>query len=832
MIPFLPGKWWEEVMRWDEDIRHNAQPDPFTHRPRDTAAEPSVDRTMLPSIEHRLAAEIAAKPAQVAAAIALLDEGATVPFISRYRKEATGGLDDAQLRMLEDRLRYLRELEDRRAAIIESITEQGKMTPELLKAISLAPDKTQLEDLYLPYKPKRRTKAQIALEAGLEPLADALLANPMLNPEEEAAKYLREPFTTEQGDNPGVPDAKAALEGARNILMERFAEDAVLLQSLREYVQAHGVVESRVLEGKNDAAEKYADYFDYSESINTLPSHRALAVFRGRREDMLDVRLRLDSEEERPAWSAPHNPCETRIAGRVGIQDLGRPADRWLMDTARWTWRVKLSMHLETELMTALRTRAETEAINVFARNLKDLLLAAPAGPRATMGLDPGIRTGVKVAVVDETGKVVDTAVIYPHQPKNDWDGSLHTLARLAEKHRVAVISIGNGTASRETDKLARDLIKLRPELKLTSVVVSEAGASVYSASEFASRELPDMDVSLRGAVSIARRLQDPLAELVKIDPKSIGVGQYQHDVSQYQLARSLDAVVEDCVNAVGVDVNTASVPLLARVSGLSGSVAQAIVSFRDSQGKFASRAQLRDVPRLGEKTFEQAAGFLRIMDGNDPLDASAVHPESYPLVQTILADIKQDIKGVIGNSSLLKSLAPSKYTDEKFGIPTITDILKELEKPGRDPRPEFTTASFRDGVEKLADLKPDMILEGVVTNVAAFGAFVDIGVHQDGLVHISALSNTFVKDPHTVVKAGQIVKVKVLEVDEKRKRIALTMRLTDTPEQAGGKPQAAPRPQRDNRGPGKPADGKPNRAPASAPMGGAMAAAFSKLKG
>ncbi|MDO9221351.1 MAG: Tex family protein, partial [Thiobacillus sp.] len=628
---------------------------------------------MLPSIEHRLAAEIAAKPAQVAAAIALLDEGATVPFISRYRKEATGGLDDAQLRLLEDRLRYLRELEERRAAIIQSITEQNKMTPELLKAISFAPDKTQLEDLYLPYKQKRRTKAQIALEAGLEPLADALLANPLLNPDAEAARYLRDAFTTEQGDNPGIPDAKAALEGARHILMERFAEDAVLLQSLREYVQEHGVVESKVLEGKNEAAEKYADYFDYAETIHTIPSHRALAVFRGRREDMLDVRLRLDSEEEKPGWSAPHNPCEMRIASRFGIQDQSRPADRWLMDSVRWTWRVKLSMHLETELMTALRTRAETEAINVFARNLKDLLLAAPAGPRATMGLDPGIRTGVKVAVVDETGKVVDTAVIYPHQPKNDWDGSLHTLAKLAEKHRVAVISIGNGTASRETDKLARDLIKLRPELKLTSVVVSEAGASVYSASEFASRELPDMDVSLRGAVSIARRLQDPLAELVKIDPKSIGVGQYQHDVSQFQLARSLDAVVEDCVNAVGVDVNTASVPLLARVSGLSSSVAQAIVTYRDSKGKFASRAQLLDVPRLGEKTFEQAAGFLRIMDGNDPLDASAVHPESYPLVQTILADIKQDLKAVIGNSGLLKSLNPSSYASEKFGIPTIT---------------------------------------------------------------------------------------------------------------------------------------------------------------
>ena len=783
---------------------------------------------MLPSIEHRLAAEIAAKPAQVAAAIALLDEGATVPFIARYRKEATGGLDDMQLRLLEDRLRYLRELEARRTAIVESITEQGKMTPELLKAISLAPDKTQLEDLYLPYKPKRRTKVQIAQEAGLEPLADALLANPMLNPEEQAANYLREPFTTEQGDNPGVPDAKAALDGARQILMERFAEDASLLQALREYVQMHGVVESKVREGKDAAAEKYADYFDYSESLSTIPSHRALALFRGRREEMLDVRLRLDSEEERPAWSAPLNPCETRIASRFGIQDQNRPADRWLMDTVRFTWRVKSFMHLELELMGALRARAETEAIQVFARNLKDLLLAAPAGPRATMGLDPGVRTGVKVAVVDETGKVVDTAVIYPHQPRNDWDGSLHTLARLAEKHRVALIAIGNGTASRETDKLARDLIKLRPELKLTSIVVSEAGASVYSASEFASRELPDMDVSLRGAVSIARRLQDPLAELVKIDPKSIGVGQYQHDVSQFELARSLDAVVEDCVNAVGVDVNTASAPLLARVSGLGNSVAQAIVAHRDATGKFASRAQLRDVPRLGEKTFEQAAGFLRIMGGDDPLDASAVHPESYPLVQAILADIQQDIKGVIGNGSLLKSLNPSKYANEQFGIPTISDILRELEKPGRDPRPEFTTAAFRDGVETLADLKPDMILEGVVTNVAAFGAFVDVGVHQDGLVHISALSNTFVKDPHSVVKAGQIVKVKVLEVDEKRKRIALTMRLSDVAAPVDRKPHAAPR---DNRSQGKPMGGKPNRVPASAPAGGAMAAAFAKLK-
>ncbi len=782
---------------------------------------------MLPSIEQRLATEISAKPAQVSAAVALLDEGATVPFIARYRKEATGGLDDTQLRLLEERLRYLRELEERRAAIIASINEQNKMTPELLDAISHAEDKTRLEDLYLPYKPKRRTKAQIALEAGLEPLADALLADPMLNPEEEAAKYLKPAFTSEQGDNPGVPDIKAALEGARYILMERFAEDAELLQDLREYLQTHGVVEAKVIEGKEEAAEKYADYFDYSEPIGAIPSHRALALFRGRREEMLNVSLRLDSEAEKPRWDVPLNPCEARIAQRFGIVNQSRPADKWLADTARWTWRVKSFLHLENELMGALRERSEAEAIKVFARNLKDLLLAAPAGPRATMGLDPGMRTGVKVAVVDATGKVVDTAVIYPHQPRNDWDGSLHALARLAEKHQVALISIGNGTASRETDKLAQDLIKLRPELKLTKIVVSEAGASVYSASEFASRELPDMDVSLRGAVSIARRLQDPLAELVKIDPKSIGVGQYQHDVGQFQLARSLDAVVEDCVNAVGVDVNTASAPLLARVSGLSGSVAQSIVSYRDAHGMFTSRTALKEVPRLGDKTFEQAAGFLRVMGGDNPLDASAVHPESYPLVKKILADVKKSIKEVIGDSKLLKSLNPGKYADEQFGIPTITDILSELEKPGRDPRPEFTTATFREGVEELKDLKPDMILEGVVTNVAAFGAFVDIGVHQDGLVHISALSNSFVKDPHAVVKAGQVVKVKVLEVDEKRKRIALTMRLTDCAAQGSGKGEA----QRDRATDAKRMSQHKRQEERQPAPSGAMAAAFAKFK-
>lgn len=786
---------------------------------------------MLSSIEQRLAQELSAKPAQVAAAIALMDEGATVPFIARYRKEATGGLDDAQLRLLEERLSYLRELEDRRKAIVASIEEQGKMTPELLKAIMLAEDKTRLEDLYLPYKPKRRTKAQIALEAGLEPLANDLLNNPKLDPEVEALKYLKEAFQVDGTDNPGVPDAKTALEGARQILMERFAEDAALVQSLRVYLQDHGVVESKVIAGKEQEGEKFADYFEYSEPIKAIPSHRALALFRGRREQILMVNLRLDSEEEKPKWDAPHNPCESRIANQFKIKNDGRPADQWLSETVRWTWRIKCSMHLESELMSALRERSETEAINVFARNLKDLLLAAPAGPKVTIGLDPGMRTGVKVAVVDATGKVVDTDVIYPHQPKNDWDGSLRTLAKLAQKHQATLISIGNGTASRETDKLAQDLIKAKPDLMLTKIVVSEAGASVYSASEYASKELPGMDVSLRGAVSIARRLQDPLAELVKIDPKSIGVGQYQHDVMQTQLAKSLGAVVEDCVNAVGVDVNTASAPLLARVSGLSNTVAEGIVAYRDSKGAFKSRADLKSVPRLGDKTYEQAAGFLRIMNGVDPLDASAVHPESYPLVEKILKDIQKGVKEVIGDASILKNLHPEKYADEQFGVPTVTDIIKELEKPGRDPRPEFTTATFKDGVEKISDLKADMILEGVVTNVAAFGAFVDIGVHQDGLVHISALANTFVKDPHAVVKAGQVVKVKVLEVDEKRKRIALTMRLSDEAPKASAGAQTEQRSNKSNSQ--KSQDRRPSEDRRSAPpMNNAMAEALRKLKG
>jgi uncharacterized protein len=633
--------------------------------------------------------------------------------------------------------------------------------------------------------------------------------------------------------------------------MERFAEDATLLQWLREYLLRHGVVEAKIAEGKEEAGAKYADYFDYAEPINTIPSHRALAMLRGRREGMLHVSLRLDSEAEKPKWDAPHNPCEAHIAAHFGIRNRNRAADAWLSDTVRWTWRVKSFVHLETELMMGLRKRAETEAIDVFARNLKALLLAAPAGQRVTMGLDPGLRTGVKVAVVDATGKVMETATIYPHQPRNDWDGSLHALEKLAEKYGVSLIAIGNGTASRETDKLARDLIKRRPELKLTAIVVSEAGASVYSASEFASRELPSMDVSLRGAVSIARRLQDPLAELVKVDPKSIGVGQYQHDVGQAHLARSLDAVVEDCVNAVGVDVNTASPPLLERVSGLNHAVAQSIVAFRDDKGRFASRAALREVPRLGEKAFEQAAGFLRIMNGDNPLDASAVHPESYPAVERILADLKQDIKHVIGNGKVLKMLDPAKYADEKYGIPTITDILGELEKPGRDPRPEFTTAAFKEGVNELKDLRPDMTLEGVVTNVAAFGAFVDIGVHQDGLVHISALADTFVKDPHTVVKVGQVVKVKVVEIDEKRKRIALTMRMAEAVAQSTSGAQGGQR----NRKPDQ--NGKPEQSasrkeqrseqatrPQQKPQqqkqkqkgelkpDTAMAAAFAKLKG
>ena len=761
-------------------------------------------------IARRIAEEIGCRPPQVLATAALLDEGATVPFIARYRKEVTGGLDDIQLRLLDERLTYLREMEERRTAILHSIDEQGQLSPELAAEINAAETKQRLEDLYLPYKPRRRSKAQVAREAGLAPLAEALLADPGLSPEEEAERYLN--------GEAGFADARSVLDGARQILMEQFAEDAELPGELRAYLEAHGVVKSTVVAGKESAAAKFRDYFAYSEAIVAIPSHRALALLRGRNEDMLQLALLLDSDVDDKA-SGGANPCEARLARRYGIVDRGRPADRWLTDTVRWAWRIKISLHLELELMNALRERAEAEAIRVFGANLKDLLLAAPAGKHATMGLDPGLRTGVKVAVVDATGKLLDTATIYPHEPRRDWDGSLHTLAGLAARHRVDLISIGNGTASRETDRLVADLIRQQPALHLRKMVVSEAGASVYSASEYASREFPDVDVSLRGAVSIARRLQDPLAELVKIDPKSIGVGQYQHDVSQTRLARALNAVVEDCVNAVGVDVNTASAPLLTRVSGLSPTLAANIVAHRDTHGAFANRQALRAVPRLGEKTFELAAGFLRVNESDNPLDGSAVHPEAYPLVERILADLRKSIRDVIGDSRMLRTLEPERYTDDKFGLPTVRDILRELEKPGRDPRPEFRAATFREGVEQVKDLQPGMILEGVVTNVANFGAFVDIGVHQDGLVHISAIADRFVKDPRAVVKAGDVVKVKVLEVDLARQRIALSMRLADevpTASTAAAAPASARARERQHSQP--------------APTG-AMASAFARLK-
>ena len=770
---------------------------------------------MLAPIEHRIALELGVRPSQVAAAVQLLDEGATVPFIARYRKEVTGELDDTQLRNLEERLTYLRDLEDRRVAVLASIEEQGKLTPELKAEIEDAETKQRLEDLYLPYKQKRRTKAQIAREAGIEPLALALLENPELTPEEEAEKFLNA--------DAGFADTKAVLDGARQILMEKFAEDAELLGQLREYLKEHGLLRSTVVEGKESEGAKFRDWFDFAEPIETMPSHRALALLRGRNEGFLSVSLALNSELDEDNLKPGPNPCEQRIAARYGIRNQSRPADKWLTDTVRWTWKVKVYTHLELELVNELRERAEEEAIRIFGKNLKDLLLAAPAGQHVTMGIDPGIRTGCKLAIVDATGKMLDHATIYPHEPRCDWDGSMSTIARLAAKHGVTLVAIGNGTASRETDKLVQDVMKRYPEARLTKIVVSEAGASVYSASELAAKEFPDLDVSIRGAVSIARRLQDPLAELVKIEPKSIGVGQYQHDVSQSKLARNLDAVVEDCVNAVGVDVNTASVPLLTRISGLNGSLASNIVAYRDSHGAFRSRDELKKVPRLGDKTFEQAAGFLRVPNGDNPLDASSVHPEAYPVVEKIIVDLKKPIKEILGDSRALKGLNPGKYTDERFGLPTVQDIFKELEKPGRDPRPEFKTATFADGVEKVSDLRPGMILEGVVTNVAAFGAFVDIGVHQDGLVHVSALSNTFVKDPHTVVKAGQIVKVKVLEVDLQRQRIALTMRMGDEPSQAKRHDSApairgnASRPQQRSSGP--------------APAGNAMASAFAKLK-
>ncbi|MEE1948100.1 Tex family protein [Pseudomonas alcaligenes] len=766
------------------------------------------------SINKRIAAELGVLPQQVAAAVALLDEGSTVPFIARYRKEVTGSLDDTQLRHLEERLRYLRELDERRAAILASIEEQGKLTPELTREINEADTKTRLEDLYLPYKQKRRTKGQIALEAGLGELADGLFNDPTLNPETEAARFV--------DAEKGFADVKAVLEGAKYILMERFAEDASLLDKLRSFLKHEATLSARVVAGKETEGAKFSDYFEHDEPLKSVPSHRALAIFRGRNEGILGASLKVG--EEAPGTM---HPCELMIAERFGIEQRGRAADKWLGEVVRWTWKVKLYTHLETDLLGELREKAEDEAITVFARNLHDLLLAAPAGPRATLALDPGLRTGCKVAVVDATGKVLETATVYPHAPRNDWDGTLAILAKLCAKHAVDLISIGNGTASRETDKLAADLIKKLPALKLTKVMVSEAGASVYSASELAAREFPDMDVSLRGAVSIARRLQDPLAELVKIDPKSIGVGQYQHDVSQLKLARSLDAVVEDCVNAVGVDVNTASAALLARISGLNSTLAQNIVQFRDANGAFKSRSDLKKVPRLGDKTFEQAAGFLRVMNGDNPLDASAVHPETYPLVQRIAQDTGRDIRSLIGDSSFLRSLDPKRFTDESFGLPTVTDILKELDKPGRDPRPEFKTAEFQDGVESLKDLQPGMILEGVVTNVTNFGAFVDIGVHQDGLVHISALSEKFVKDPYEVVKAGDIVKVKVMEVDIPRNRVGLSMRMSDTP----GQKTEGPRGGGQNRGGNQPRSERHSSQDKPAPANAAMASLFANAK-
>lgn len=739
-----------------------------------------ADQIVTQSVHQRIAEELGVAERQVRAAVELLDGGATVPFIARYRKEATGLLDDAQLRTLEERLRYLRELDERRAAVLESIRSQGKLDEALEAQILAADSKSRLEDIYLPYKPKRRTRAQIAREAGLEPLADTLLADPAQDPKTVAAGFA--------DPDRGVADVAAALDGARAILIERFAEDADLIGTLREQMWSRGRLVSRVRDGQETAGAKFADYFDFAEPYPKLPSHRILAMFRGEKEGVLELTMDPEAEGDADAATGPSR-YEAAVAGRFGISDQGRPADKWLADTVRWAWRTRILIHLGADLRMRLWQVAEEEAVRVFATNLRDLLLAAPAGARATMGLDPGLRTGVKVAVVDATGKVVATDTIYPHEPRRQWDASLHTLATLAAAHGVELIAIGNGTASRETDKLAGDLIKRHPELKLTKVVVSEAGASVYSASAYASQELPGLDVSLRGAVSIARRLQDPLAELVKIDPRSIGVGQYQHDLSEVKLSRSLDAVVEDCVNAVGVDVNTASAPLLTRVSGIGAGLAENIVLHRDANGPFRTRAELKKVPRLGPKAFEQCAGFLRIPGGDDPLDSSSVHPEAYPVVRRILSSTGQDLRGLIGRSAILRGLRATDFVDETFGLPTVTDILAELEKPGRDPRPEFRTATFVEGVEKIGDLTPGMVLEGVVTNVAAFGAFVDVGVHQDGLVHVSAMSHTFVKDPRDVVKSGDVVKVRVLDVDVPRKRISLTLRLDDEAPAGGGRP-------------------------------------------
>ena len=750
-------------------------------------------------IHQQIAQELGVREQQVEATVTLLDGGATVPFIARYRKELTGALDDAQLRTLEERLTYLRELEERRTAILNSVREQGKLDAALEAAIMAADSKGRLEDIYLPYKPKRRTKAEIAKESGLEPLAELLLTQPQSDPQVVAASYV--------DADKQVADVAAALDGARAILVERFAEDADLIGALREQMWTAGLMTSTVRKGKKTEGEKFADYFDFSQSLSKLPSHRILAMFRGEKEEVLD--LQILPEANVPTAGVPSS-YELKIMQRFAVSEQGRAGDRWLIETVRWAWRTKIQVHLNIDLRMRLWTAAETEAVRVFASNLRDLLLAAPAGQRVTMGLDPGFRTGVKVAIVDATGKVVDTTAIFPHEPQRKWDEALATLGKLAVKHRVDLIAIGNGTASRETDRLATDLVKLLPDLKMSKIVVSEAGASVYSASAFASEELPELDVTLRGAVSIARRLQDPLAELVKIEPKAIGVGQYQHDLGEAKLARSLDAVVEDCVNAVGVDANTASVPLLARVSGIGQGLAQSIVQHRDANGPFKSRKALKEVPRLGPKAFEQCAGFLRISNGEDPLDSSGVHPEAYPVVRRILTATKSDIKALIGNAEIVRQLKPQTFVDETFGLPTVTDILRELEKPGRDPRPAFKAAVFKEGVEEIKHLKPGMILEGTVTNVAAFGAFVDVGVHQDGLVHISAMSKTFIKDPREVVKSGDIVKVKVLEVEVARKRIALTLRLDDetgakSERMAQGKPREISKASMTSQAPRKP---------------------------
>ena len=772
---------------------------------------------MSQAICRMIAQELNVRPEQVNAAVTLIDDGNTVPFIARYRKEVTGGLDDTQLRTLDSRLSYLRELDDRRQTILKSIQEQGKLTPELEQEITQADSKTRLEDLYLPYKPKRRTKGQIAIEAGLEPLADELWNHPQTEPESEASKYL--------DADKGVADTKAALDGARAIIMERIAEDANLLEKIRGHLNRNAEMGARVVEGKEQEGEKFKDYFNHNEPLSKVPSHRALAMLRGRNEGFLTLAMNADPEQEE---GARQSYCETIIADHYGVTLSSAPADTWRKQVISWAWRIKVSMHMETELMGAMKERAEIEAIEVFATNLKDLLMAAPAGPRATLGLDPGLRTGSKIAIVDPTGKVLATETIYPHPPQKQYDKSAQIVDQLVRKYNVDLIAIGNGTASRETDSFVADVIK-RGNLKVQKIIVSEAGASVYSASELAAKEFPNMDVSLRGAVSIARRLQDPLAELVKIDPKSIGVGQYQHDVSQSMLAKRLDAIVEDCVNAVGVDMNTASAALLTRVAGLSSTIAQNIVDFRDENGRFEARTTLKKVPRLGPKAFEQCAGFLRIMDGKNPLDASAVHPEAYPVVKAISEKNNKDNKALIGDSSFLKGLHAVDYTDDNFGVPTITDIIKELDKPGRDPRPEFKTATFAEGVNSVSDLEPGMILEGVVSNVANFGAFVDIGVHQDGLVHISALTDRFVSDPREVVKAGDIVKVKVMEVDVQRKRIGLSMRMNDEPGQDNRSQRSSAAPRRND----QPQRRQPRRDDSSSnsAMGGAFAAAFAKAK-